>query len=127
MIGMEILQPVVALMIWTMIIWFWMYATRIPAMNKSQRIILTVFSAVLLVFALFPPWAQWVVRDPANPRVISTEFAGWRPVFSPPKNGRYTGASTCVDSGILLVQVCASAGLALLFFTLNTRCSEKGT
>lgn len=35
MIGMDILQPVVALMIWTMIIWAWMYITRIPAMGKA--------------------------------------------------------------------------------------------
>lgn len=35
MIGMDILQPAVALMVWTMIIWAWMYATRIPAMNKA--------------------------------------------------------------------------------------------
>ena len=34
----QIFQPVVALMIWTMIMWVWMYATRIPAMNKSQDI-----------------------------------------------------------------------------------------
>jgi hypothetical protein len=31
-----ILQPVVALAAWTMIIWFWMYATRIPAMNRAK-------------------------------------------------------------------------------------------
>lgn len=31
-----ILQPAVALMIWTMIMWAWMYATRIPAMTKAQ-------------------------------------------------------------------------------------------
>jgi hypothetical protein len=36
MIGMDILQPAVALMIWTMIIWIWMYATRIPAMQKAN-------------------------------------------------------------------------------------------
>lgn len=36
MSGMAILQPAVALMIWTMIIWVWMYATRIPAMQKAQ-------------------------------------------------------------------------------------------
>ena len=35
MIGMDILQPAVALMIWTMIVWVWMYATRIPAMQKA--------------------------------------------------------------------------------------------
>ena len=30
----EILHPVVALAVWTMIIWLWMYATRLPAMGK---------------------------------------------------------------------------------------------
>ena len=32
MVGMDILQPVVALAAWTMVMWAWMYATRIPAM-----------------------------------------------------------------------------------------------
>lgn len=32
------LQPVVALMIWTMIMWAWMYATRIPAMQNSPEL-----------------------------------------------------------------------------------------
>ncbi|MFM6828982.1 MAG: MAPEG family protein, partial [Novosphingobium sp.] len=32
----EILQPAVALMIWTMVMWLWMYATRIPAMNAVK-------------------------------------------------------------------------------------------
>ena len=36
MIGMDILQPVVALAAWTMVMWLWMYATRIPAMNKAK-------------------------------------------------------------------------------------------
>lgn len=35
MIGTDILQPVVALLAWTMVMWVWMYATRIPAMNKA--------------------------------------------------------------------------------------------
>lgn len=34
--GMDILQSAVALMIWTMIIWAWMYVTRIPAMQQAQ-------------------------------------------------------------------------------------------
>lgn len=32
----EILQPAVALMAWTMVMWLWMYATRIPAMNAAK-------------------------------------------------------------------------------------------
>ena len=35
MIHAQILQPVVALAAWTFIIWLWMYATRLPAMQKS--------------------------------------------------------------------------------------------
>ncbi|WP_394269666.1 MAPEG family protein [Qipengyuania sp.] len=31
-----ILQPIVVLMIWTMIMWAWMYATRIPAMSRLK-------------------------------------------------------------------------------------------
>ncbi len=35
MIESQILQPVVALLVWTMVMWLWMYATRIPAMSKA--------------------------------------------------------------------------------------------
>jgi hypothetical protein len=35
MIKAEILQPVVVLAAWTMLMWLWMYATRIPAMNRA--------------------------------------------------------------------------------------------
>ena len=30
------LQPVVALILWTLVIWLWMYAKRIPAMSKAR-------------------------------------------------------------------------------------------
>ena len=33
---MTMLTPVLALIVWTLIIWFWMYATRIPAMQKGK-------------------------------------------------------------------------------------------
>lgn len=32
----EILQPVVALAGWTMVMWVWMYATRLPAMGAAK-------------------------------------------------------------------------------------------
>jgi hypothetical protein len=32
----DILHPVVALAAWTMIIWLWMYATRLPAMGRAK-------------------------------------------------------------------------------------------
>lgn len=31
----DIFEPIVALAIWTMIIWIWMYATRLPAMGRA--------------------------------------------------------------------------------------------
>ena len=37
MVGMEILKPVVVLAAWTMVMWLWMYATRIPAINKLPK------------------------------------------------------------------------------------------
>ena len=62
--GMEILQPAVALMIWTMIIWAWMYATRIPAMQKAQ------IDAIGLVGTTgrslddeLPPRVQWKAHN----------------------------------------------------------------
>lgn len=30
------LQPVVGLILWTLVVWLWMYATRIPAMSKAH-------------------------------------------------------------------------------------------
>ena len=33
---LSILQPVVALAAWTMVMWIWMYATRIPAMGAAK-------------------------------------------------------------------------------------------
>jgi hypothetical protein len=36
MIGVGTLQPAVALAIWTMVMWLWMYATRIPAMSAAN-------------------------------------------------------------------------------------------
>ncbi|HVR91624.1 MAG TPA: MAPEG family protein [Novosphingobium sp.] len=36
LVGMEILKPVVALAAWTMLMWLWMYVTRIPAMNAAK-------------------------------------------------------------------------------------------
>ncbi len=34
--SLELLKPVVALVAWTMIMWIWMYITRIPAMQAAK-------------------------------------------------------------------------------------------
>jgi hypothetical protein len=36
MMHQEILHPVVALAAWTMIMWVWLYATRLPAMGRAK-------------------------------------------------------------------------------------------
>jgi hypothetical protein len=36
MIKAEILHPVAALAMWTMIMWIWLYATRLPAMSRAK-------------------------------------------------------------------------------------------
>jgi hypothetical protein len=36
MIQADILQPLAVLAMWTMVIWVWLYATRLPAMGKTK-------------------------------------------------------------------------------------------
>jgi hypothetical protein len=35
----EMLVPAVALVLWTAVIWFWMYATRIPAIVRARMVL----------------------------------------------------------------------------------------
>ncbi len=60
MIGVAILQPVVALAAWTMVMWAWMYATRIPAMraNPLPPEELSTLNQGRLD-AMLPPQVQW--------------------------------------------------------------------
>ena len=37
MIQTDILKPMAVLAMWTMVMWVWMYATRIPAINKLPK------------------------------------------------------------------------------------------
>jgi len=64
MVGMAILQPVVALAAWTMVMWFWLYGTRIPAMGaaKLNPDDLAHDPAVTLDNVL-PPQVQWKAHN----------------------------------------------------------------
>tara|TARA_R110000824_G_scaffold47598_2_gene135350 strand:+ start:759 stop:1187 length:429 start_codon:yes stop_codon:yes gene_type:complete len=59
-----LLQPMVALILWTMLIWLWMYVTRIPAMNKAK-----IDTANLVggtggnLDDLLPPQVQWKAHN----------------------------------------------------------------
>lgn len=37
MIGVDILKPMIALLAWTLVMWAWMYAVRIPAINRLPK------------------------------------------------------------------------------------------
>ncbi|QIG53172.1 MAPEG family protein [Altererythrobacter sp. BO-6] len=62
MIGMDILQPVVALAAWTMVMWVWMYATRIPAMSKAS-IAADDAQKIGLLDEKLPPSVQWKAHN----------------------------------------------------------------
>ena len=58
--GTTILQPVIALAAWTMVMWFWMYATRIPAISAAgvdpDELTLDPDRSL---DAILPPQVQW--------------------------------------------------------------------
>jgi hypothetical protein len=64
MVGMAILQPVVVLAAWTMVMWFWLYGTRIPAIGAAKLDLedLAHDPAVTLDSAL-PPQVQWKAHN----------------------------------------------------------------
>lgn len=60
MIGVGTLPPVIALAAWTMVMWAWMYWTRIPEMNRAkldEAELSTLNQAKL--DELLPPRVQW--------------------------------------------------------------------
>jgi hypothetical protein len=59
-----ILQPVIALVLWTMLMWLWMYATRIPAMGKADipKEKMTGMTSGYLDQVL-PPQVQWKAHN----------------------------------------------------------------
>lgn len=64
MIGMQILQPVVALAAWTMVMWAWMYATRIPAMMAAKVVPDSlVRDPDASLDKVLPPEVQWKAHN----------------------------------------------------------------
>jgi hypothetical protein len=64
MVGMSILQPVVALAAWTMVMWVWMYATRIPAMNRLKvDLDKLARDPDATLDRLLPPQIQWKAHN----------------------------------------------------------------
>ncbi len=59
-----ILQPVIVLVLWTMVVWFWMYATRIPAMRRARIDVPNLRGGRGAdLDSLLPPEAQWKAHN----------------------------------------------------------------
>ena len=54
----EILGPVIALIAWSMVMWTWMYATRIPAI-RAARMQLDPYAPSGEQMASLPPTVRW--------------------------------------------------------------------
>ena len=54
----HILQPVVALVLWSFVMWAWLYATRIPALRKANVGLDPTLTAADLA-ARLPPSVRW--------------------------------------------------------------------
>ena len=64
MVGMDILQPVVVLAAWTMVMWAWLYATRIPAMRAAKLNPEELSEAGMgKLDAALPPQVQWKAHN----------------------------------------------------------------
>jgi len=64
MIGMEILKPLAVLAGWTMVMWLWMYFTRIPAMGKAGIDSKTLTGGTGKdLEAVLPGKVQWIAHN----------------------------------------------------------------
>ena len=59
------LQPVVALLLWTSVVWIWMYALRIPALQANKAIDLNnwVGGTGKQLDDALPPKVQWAAHN----------------------------------------------------------------
>ena len=64
MIGMEILKPVIVLAGWTMVMWLWMYITRLPAMTAAKIDSKTLVGGTgQTLDAVLPAKTQWIAHN----------------------------------------------------------------
>lgn len=54
----SILQPVVALVLWSMVMWAWLYATRLPAMVRAKTKLDPTLPREVMLGGL-PPRVRW--------------------------------------------------------------------
>ncbi len=93
MIGSAILQPVVALAAWTMVMWVWMYATRMPALRKSgANLDELVQGPPSRIDEVLPSKVQWPARNYNHLHEAPTVFYAVALVLAVTGNGGGHGA-----------------------------------
>jgi hypothetical protein len=71
----DIIKPVAVLAVWTMIMWVWMYATRIPAILKAKvDSDALVKSGVKSLDGVLPPEVQWKAHNYTHLHEAPTVF-----------------------------------------------------
>ncbi len=65
MMDAEILRPILTLVGWTIVMWVWMYATRIPAMLRDKNIDMAgmVGTTGRTLDDILPPQVQWKAHN----------------------------------------------------------------
>ena len=93
MTATAILQPVVALAGWTMVVWLWMYAVRIPAMQRSGiDSTVTVGGTGRDLDAILPERVQWKAHNFAHLHESPTVFYAIALVLAVSGHGGEDGA-----------------------------------
>ena len=128
-IAFAMLKPVVALAAWTMVMWVWMYATRIPALTAAQ-----VDPDDLVrkpgqtLDTLLPPQVQWKAHNYNHLHEAPTVFYAIALVLALTGNGGNHGALVAwayVGLRVLhsLVQVTVNkVPLRFAIFALSSLC-----
>jgi hypothetical protein len=129
MIAYAILQPVVALAIWTMVMWAWMYATRIPALSAAKvNPDDLVRDPAKSLDAVLPPQVQWKAHNYNHLHEAPTVFYAVALVLAITGNGGGNGAYVAwayVGLRVLhsLVQATVNkVQLRFLIFALSSLC-----
>ncbi len=63
--GTAILAPMIALVLWSCVMWAWMYATRLPAMSKAQGLDASTMVGGIGsdLDKILPPKTQWIAHN----------------------------------------------------------------
>ena len=91
MIELAMLRPVVALAAWTMVMWVWLYATRLPAMGKVDLKAAAADPTVTLDH-LLPANVQWKAHNYNHLHEAPTVFYAVCLVIAVTGNGSGHGA-----------------------------------